>query len=367
MGLWAALKAGRLGLKTLLVEREKIASGASGGLLGALMSHMPDKWNDKKQFQFDALLELEGEIARLEAETGLSAGYRRCGRLIPLPKEHLRRIAERHQQEAKTNWRQGGRDFGWTVMDAPAVDGWPVTEAATAGLVHDTFAARVSPRRLTAMLIAAIGRLSNVSIREGEAVRRIDAVAGVVELEGGETITFDHVIVAAGHGAFDMLAGTRTLAQPLGQPVKGQAALLRADVDPGLPLLYLDGLYIVPHDDGTVAIGSTSENTFSDPFGTDDQVETLIASARQLAPELADAPVIERWAGLRPKAIGRDPMVGPHPDLPRLIALTGGFKVSFGLAHKLADAALAAVGGETLDVPESFLLTHHLDLALPKA
>jgi Glycine/D-amino acid oxidases (deaminating) len=367
MGLWAALKAGRLGLKTLLIEREKIAGGASGGLLGALMPHMPDKWNDKKQFQFDALLELEDEIVRIEAETGLNAGYRRCGRLIPLPKEHLRRIAERHEQEAKTNWRQSGRDFGWTVIDTPQRAGWPAGETAVSGFVHDTFAARVSPRRLTAMLTAAIGQLPSVAVLENTSVHEIDAVAGSAKLDGTERITFGHVIVAAGHRSFDMLAGTRVLAEPLGQPVKGQAALLRADVDPGLPLLYLDGLYIVPHDDGTVAIGSTSENRFSDPTGTDGQLEDLIASARQLAPVLSDAPVIECWAGLRPKAIGRDPMVGPHPDLPRLIALTGGFKVSFGLAHKLADAALAAVGGETLDVPESFLLTHHLDLALPKA
>ncbi|MCL6709930.1 FAD-binding oxidoreductase [Pseudomonas sp. R2.Fl] len=367
MGLWAALKAGRLGLKTLLVERDGLARGASGGLLGALMPHMPDKWNDKKQFQFDALLELEDEIAPLEAETGLTAGYRRCGRLIPLPKAHLRRIAERHEQEALTNWRQGRHDFGWTVMEAPAVEGWPIAEAAASGLVHDTFAARVSPRRLTAMLIAAIGRLPSVTVRENAAVGRIDAVAGIAEFDGGERIAFGHAIVAAGHRSFDMLAGTRRLAEPLGQPVKGQAALLRADVDPDLPLLYLDGLYIVPHDDGTVAIGSTSENTFADPAGTDGQLDDLIASARRLAPMLADAPVVERWAGLRPKAIGRDPMVGAHPDLPRLVALTGGFKVSFGLAHRLADAALATVTGGQADLPEGFHLVSHLDLASRKA
>lgn len=367
MGLWAALKAGRLGLKTLLVEREKVACGASGGLLGALMPHMPDKWNDKKQFQFDALLDLEDEIARLKAETGLDAGYRRCGRLIPLPKEHLRRIAERHQQDAMSNWRQRGHEFGWTVMDAPQLAGWPADEATVSGLVHDTFAARVSPRRLTAMLMAAIGRLPNVAVRENASVYGIDAITGGAELDGGERIAFGHAIVAAGHQSFDLLADTGVFAQPLGQPVKGQAALLRADLDPGLPLLYLDGLYIVPHDDGTVAIGSTSENTFGDPFGTDGQLEALVASARRLAPVLADAPVIERWAGLRPKAIGRDPMVGAHPDLPRLVALTGGFKVSFGLAHRLADAALASVVGQPLDVPDSFLLSSHLDLASSKA
>ena len=77
MGLWAAVHAERLGIETLLIDSGRIGGGASGGLLGALMPHMPDKWNAKKQFQFDALLSLETEIAALEAATGLSAGYRR--------------------------------------------------------------------------------------------------------------------------------------------------------------------------------------------------------------------------------------------------------------------------------------------------
>ncbi|WP_455872970.1 hypothetical protein [Rhizobium yanglingense] len=33
---------------------------------------------------------LETEIAAIEAATGLSTGYRRSGRIIPLPKPHLR-------------------------------------------------------------------------------------------------------------------------------------------------------------------------------------------------------------------------------------------------------------------------------------
>lgn len=53
-------------------------------------------------------------------------------------------------------------------------------------------------------------------------------------------------------------------------------------------------------------------------------------------------------------------MVGPHPDHPRVVALTGGFKVSFGLAHRLADAALDAVLGKPMDVPLSFTLDDHI-------
>ncbi len=65
--------------------------------------------------------------------------------------------------------------------------------------------------------------------------------------------------------------------------------------------------------------------------------------------------MIDRWAGLRPKAMARDPLVGPLPDAERIIALTGGFKVSFGIAHRLADAALQSVlGFADVDIPPSF-------------
>jgi glycine/D-amino acid oxidase-like deaminating enzyme len=366
MGLWAALEADRAGLKTILLDAGPLAGGASGGLLGALMPHMPDRWNDKKQLQFDALLSLEHEIAGLEVETGLSAGYRRAGRLIPLPKPHLRKIAERHQAEAETNWNQQGVRFSWDVVEqSPHGEGWPASDVTAAGLVSDTFAARVSPRGLTAVLVARLRQSPRVSICEGVAVTELDAARSVVRLSDDRRVSFGHLVVAAGHASFPLLSSLGpNLAQPLGQAVKGQAALLSAPaVAPDLPLLYLDGLYIVPHEGGKVAIGSTSEDSFKEPFSTDEQLDDLLVRAKRLAPVLADAEVIERWAGLRPKAIDRDPMVGPHPLAERIIALTGGFKVSFGLAHVLARAAIASIVGRDAGLPASFSTAHHLSVA----
>ncbi|MBP2558084.1 glycine oxidase [Neorhizobium galegae] len=364
MGLWAAVKAERLGISTLLVDAGPLGQGASGGLLGALMPHTPDKWNDKKQFQFDALLSLEDEIIELEAETGLVCGYRRSGRLIPLPKPHLRKIALGHSADAEACWRRGDRRFHWHVLDRPPQNGWPDAAFAAAGLVHDTFAARVSPRSLVSALVTFLRSASNVRIVEGLEAEAIDPAASRIIFHGGGVVTFGHCIVSAGHRSFPLLQGiSPPLKHPIGQPVKGQAALLKADIDPALPVIFLNGLYVVAHEGGHVAVGSTSEDVFDDPSSTDAQLEDVISRARALVPALAQAPVVERWAGLRPKAIDRDPMVGAHPEHTRVIALTGGFKVSFGIAHRLADAALNAVNGREPRLPASFTLANHLVVA----
>lgn len=360
MGLWAAVKAQRLGIRTILVDSGGLGQGASYGLVGALMAHLPDKWNDKKQFQFDALVALEDEVTRLESETGVSCGYRRCGRLIPLPKPHLADIARRHSQDAETRWLAGDRQFHWHVLDKTPHPDWLDASIGEAGVAHDTLAGRASPRRFGAALVAALKQGHHVRIIENNGVVSFDGREAI--LADGSRIAFGYAIVANGHEAFPLL---ETFGAPrrLGMPVKGQSALLRADVDINLPVIFLKGLYVVPHEGGTVAIGSTSEEMFDDPFSTDDKLDALIERAREISPMLADAPVVERWAGVRPKAIDRDPMIGRHPEHPHILALAGGFKVSFGVAHKLADAVLDALAGRPMAVPPSYLLENHLTVA----
>ncbi|MBX9459199.1 MAG: FAD-binding oxidoreductase [Rhizobium sp.] len=363
MGLWAALGAAEAGLSVVLVEAGKIGGGASGGLLGALFPWMPDRWDAKKQYQLDALAALPDEIARLEDATGLSAGFRRVGRVVPLPGPHLRDIALRHQRDAEANWQAGTTRFHWHVRDgAPdGVDLDPSTCAA--GHVFDTLAARIEPRALGRLLRAALERQPTARIIEHAAVTSLDPVRGRAELSSGHApLAFSHTIIAAGAASFPLLQSLLPpLPKPLGQGVKGQAALLRATLDPAAPVVFLDGIYIVAHENGLAAVGSTSENSYADADTTDDRLDAVIERARALMPALRDADVVERWAGIRPKAIGRDPLVGSLPGHPSVIALTGGFKITFGVAHRLAISALDGVLGRSLaPLPENFTLEGQL-------
>ncbi|MDR6757633.1 glycine/D-amino acid oxidase-like deaminating enzyme [Mycoplana sp. BE70] len=365
MGLWAAVMAARAGHSVLVLERDRVGAGASGGLLGALMPHQPDRWNAKKQFQLQALVSLEAEIAGLETASGLSAGYRRTGRLMPLAADHHRERALKHAGDAATAWTLDGKRFSFDVLDAAPVPGWPATEAMAAGVVFDSLSGHISPRRYLQVLRAVLEGMPHVEIREGANVVSIDPSARTALLADGGRISFGHVVLSAGVSSFDLFSSLGlSPPRPIGTAVKGQAALFRGDIDPALPIIFDSGIFVVPHEGGYCAVGSTSEDSFDDPAATDGRLDEVIAAAWRLAPVLKGATLVERWAGLRPKAIGRDPMIGRHPDFPAVSLLTGGFKISFGIAHELARLVVGEMeSGSPCKLPPSFTVDAHLEAA----
>lgn len=361
-GLWLALKAARAGLIVALIERDQIGSGASSGFLGALMPHSPDRWNGKKDFQFRALVDLEEEVVRLEEETGLPSGYRRVGRLLPLPNARARETALENVAQAKTNW---GARFRFDVAHTPEKHGWPNILWAPHGIVHETLSARLSPPAFIAALAARLSDMPNVTIREEVALVRIDHERRLAQLSDGSELAFGHIALANGVDAFGFVAEAHGVPDlVLGGPVKGQAALLDAGAPADLPLVYHDGIYVLVHQNGLVAIGSTSEREFEHPTEPDEQLDELVKRARKLCPLIKDAPLVGKWANVRPRAVGRDPMLGPVPAAPHVLAMTGGFKISFGIAHRMADCLVAGLTGtKGPDVPESFAVESHASKA----
>ena len=111
---------------------------------------------------------------------------------------------------------------------------------------------------------------------------------------------------------------------------------------------------MIPHEDGTVGVGSTSERYYDDPTTTNAQLDDIIDRIRVALPVLVDAPVIERWAGLRPRSRTRAPMLGAWPDRPNHFVANGGFKIAFGMAPKIAEvtADLALEGRN--NIPDIF-------------
>ncbi len=300
-GLWAARRAIKAGKSVLVVDKRKAGAGASGGFLGALMPHMPDRWNAKKQAQFEALTGLETAIRLLEADTGLDCGYRRCGRLMPITNERTRSIVEARMEGAKQHWP----GFAMSLLDPPftgtLADGWLAADVAPFGAQHDSLSARIDPRALVAALASFVR--AHGELREGVEVVRLEP--GRAVLADGSLIAAGEIVVANGWEAYCLLQphmGVMTEGAPIGRGVKGQAMLLAFDHGDERPILYHDGAYVVPQAGNRVAIGSsTVENWSGEPDWFDPADVVFAEKALALAPVLAGAPVIERWAGVRPR------------------------------------------------------------------
>ncbi|WP_323035091.1 FAD-binding oxidoreductase [Pararhodobacter sp.] len=328
-GLSAAWIMARRGASVTVIERDRVGAGSSGGIVGALAPHVPELWNTKKAFQLQSLLIAQGFWADVAASGGVDPGYARTGRLQPIADEDALQRAQERVQGARELW-QGQAE--WRVIRAADAPGFTVN-SPSGWAIFDTLTARLSPRAASASLVAGLRRMG------------VDIVTGDTPPENST------VLWATGAAGIDAL--TADLGQPMGNAVKGQSALFKADFRDA-PQLFADWIHVVPHADGTVAVGSTSERHFDDPTSTDALLETLIAQARTTCPELTHAPLLERWAGLRPRSQTRSPMLGAWPGRPGHYVLNGGFKIGFGMAPILAQLAADLLLDGNDAVPDGF-------------
>ncbi len=318
-GLSVAYACAQRGARVQVIDPAGVAAGASGGLVGALAPHVPENWNDKKAFQFDSLIMADQFWADVTALTGAATGYARTGRLQPLADPRAVDLARVRAVSASDLWQ------GLAIWQVEPVNDTPWMPPSPGGfVVRDTLSALIHPRRATQALADAVLAL-------GGTIRPVGTPTG-------------KIVWATGWAGMQEIGGNG---------VKGQAALLRYDAA-GAPQLFADALHIIPHLDGTVAIGSTSEREFTDPTGTDSMLDDVITRAVAAFPILQGAAVIETWAGVRPRAPSRAPVLGAHPTRKDEYIANGGFKIGFGMAPKVGQVMADLLLDGKDAIPEGF-------------
>ncbi|MBT8409915.1 MAG: FAD-binding oxidoreductase, partial [Alphaproteobacteria bacterium] len=70
--------------------------------------------------------------------------------------------------------------------------------------------------------------------------------------------------------------------------------------------------------------------------------------------------IVKRWAGVRPRAKSRAPMLGAWPDRPGHFIANGGFKIGFGMAPRIAYVIAALVLERRDEIPEPFRVDANL-------
>jgi glycine oxidase len=129
------------------------------------------------------------------------------------------------------------------------------------------------------------------------------------------------------------------------RPVKGQMLCL---IMPSHPLLKhvirSPQAYLIPRSDGRLLVGATVEEAGFDKRTDLATIQRLHQAAIALVPKLADAKILESWAGLRPGTPDALPILGETETHGYFVA-TGHFRDGILLAPVTAEVMAAVIEG----------------------
>jgi glycine oxidase len=119
-------------------------------------------------------------------------------------------------------------------------------------------------------------------------------------------------------------------------------------------VIYSPRGYLVPRLDGRILSGATIETVGFDKSVTAEGIDFVHQNALEIAPMLANLEISEKWAGLRPAAGDRFPVLGEFPGIENLYAATAHYRNGILLAPKtsqiLADKITGTSQSEFLEV-----------------
>ncbi|HET6447567.1 MAG TPA: glycine oxidase ThiO [Conexibacter sp.] len=346
-GLAVAWRAQQRGLKTLVLERDRLAGGATHVAAGMLAPISEARVGERGLLALSraSLDRYPAFVEELAAVSGNDPGYSSAGTLLVARDRDEAEALERELAERAAMGLPVER-----LLPSEARRREPAL-APTLRLALDIPGDHaIDPRALSAALAVAFERAGGV-LREHAEVARIttadERVTGV-ELADGERIHADQVVIAAGAWS-SALDGLPAHARVPVRPVKGQILRLRDAHGPGLltRVIRMQPGYLVPRGDGRYVLGATMEEQGFDTAPTAGGIFELLRDAIELVPGVSELAIEEVAAGLRPGTPDNAPVLGPGA-IGGLQWAAGCFRHGILLAPLVADALAATLAGEQL-------------------
>jgi glycine oxidase len=325
IGLSLALELNKQRLRVLVVEKgepAREASWAAGGMLVDFLSET-----------VPTLLELATASARmypefvreLEEESGLKIDLRSVGTLV------LTGVETGHSP-ATTRAYALPRPFA-ELEPALRIHG------LTALFVKERC---VDPRHLTAAAIGA-ARHRGVDFSSGDAVLALEVTNGKASGVRTNKTQFAAGMVVNCAGAWAGQIGPHPFPT---RPVKGQMlCVAMPEKELVRHVVRTPDVYLIPRSDGRMAIGATAEEAGFDKQTVPETIQKLRQAAIDLVPRLADARILEAWAGLRPGTPDKLPILGATPT-PGYFVATGHFRDGILLAPVTARVMGQIISGQ---------------------
>lgn len=147
-------------------------------------------------------------------------------------------------------------------------------------------------------------------------------ITGVATNEGD--FMSDNVVVTGGAWSEKLLRETGL--QLKTYPVKGECFSVRTEAPLLSSTIFTHDCYLVPKKGGRIVVGATIiPNTFNQQV-TVEGISLLMENAKKLVPSIAQAEWEGAWAGIRPQTADGLPYLGEHPELKGLFIAAGHFR-----------------------------------------
>ncbi|MCM3126701.1 MULTISPECIES: FAD-dependent oxidoreductase [unclassified Paenibacillus] len=324
----------RDGKDVLLLEGERIASGASGAAAGMLAPHLESFSTPALKNLAERSLELiRSLVDDLSISTPIDVALCSAGFVSPfkdLPKKSMNIGQQEYWNRSRLR------------SEIPAI----CDQAECAYYYPDQL--QLLPGQLNRALIDA-ARAKGARYLEQQPVVSLDIQCGTVR--GVETLTdsysCNNVIIASGlgQGMGDVLSNLGINLPTV--PVKGEIIAVSL---PEIRLdytIYTHDVYLVPKPGGEIWIGATSI-----PFNHDKRVSIkgmlrLLHEGSMWIPQLEHAAYTRSWAGLRPQTIDGLPYIGQYKGVTGLYIAAGHYRNGILLSAVTGEIISRLVAGES--------------------
>jgi glycine oxidase len=278
--------------------------------------------------------------ASLREETGIDVEFDTTGTLyLALTYHDLVEVEKRYE------WQTAAGLVVEKLTTAQAQQLEPCISSSVLGALRFALDVQIENRRLLSALTNSVVNLG-VSILITTNVDSVkiekDRISGVLTSRG--FISSPIVVIAAGTWSSFIRFSPAPQKPPLViEPVRGQ--MISFDARPQITrhVIYSPRGYIVPRRDGRLLAGSTSEHAGFAKQVTAGGMSSILKNALEISPSVSALPIVDTWAGLRPRAPDNLPVLGPCDEIGGLFYATGHYRNGILLAPVTGELITEAV------------------------
>lgn len=318
------------GMKRItLIERARLGAEASHAAAGMLAPQAEANCADAFFELACASRDLYPAFAdALREETGTDIELERTGTLY---------LAFTEKDEAEIEHR-----YDWQTRAGLPVERLRAEEArrlepclslAVRGALRFPLDVQVENRRLVAALSTSVEKLG-VRLLTETLVKSLIVERGVilgVETSRGK-IHAPAVVVATGAWTSFLTWPDKAAPTISIEPVRGQMLCFESNPRLARHVIYSPRGYIVPRMDGRLLAGSTTEHAGFERRVTGAGVHAIMTHALEIAPAVGSLPLVDSWAGLRPRAEDDWPVMGACSEVRGLFYATAHYRNGILLA-----------------------------------